>query len=115
MQVPVHAQERVLAKLARIVGMANHSIDNVPAEPLVGADQRLECPGRTLEHGCDQDTISVDAVAARPFDARWLARPHRVIDTGNGQTVATAVALDCNRRPNSRIYYVRSKPYRLGH
>ena len=67
MQVAVNAQERVLTEVARIVGVADHAIDNVPTEPLMVADQRLECAGRAGQHGRDQHAIGVDS--------RWLARP----------------------------------------
>ena len=38
----MHAQESVLTQLARIVGVTHHTIDNVPTQALVVADQRLE-------------------------------------------------------------------------
>ena len=77
MQVPVHAQERVLAQLAGIVGVAHHAIDNVPAQSLVVADQRLEGAWRAGKHCRDQQAIGVDT--------GWLARTHPVVDTAESE------------------------------
>ena len=70
MQVAVNAQERVLAQLARIVGVADHAIDDVPAEPLMVADQRLERAARAGQDGGDEHAIGVDGLR--------LARTHAV-------------------------------------
>ncbi len=50
-QLPVHAQEGFLAQVPRIVRVADHAKDNVPAEFLVVADQRFEGARLAIENG----------------------------------------------------------------
>ena len=61
MEIPVHAEERVLTQIPRVVGVTDHTVDDVPTEPLVRADQRLESARRPCKHGRDQQPVGVDA------------------------------------------------------
>jgi hypothetical protein len=120
-EVAMHAQKRVLAELARVVGLSDHAVDNVPTEPLMVADQRLERAARAGQYGRHQQPIGVDGVwLARTdparFDDRWLPGTHPVIDTPNRASVASPGAgprpATGRRGPVSTA--VRSRPYRPG-
>jgi hypothetical protein len=56
----VDAQERVLAQLARIVGVPDHAIDHVPAEALMVSDQGLERASRAGQHRGHEYAVGVD-------------------------------------------------------
>jgi hypothetical protein len=101
-QVAVHAQEGILAQLARIVGVAHHAIDDVPTQALMVADQRLESPAVTGQYGRDQQPVGID----HP----WLPWTHPVIDTPEGASVASFAL-----QPADRQVYPLSltSPYRL--
>ena len=67
----MNAQKRVLAELSRIVGMAHHAVDDVPAEPLMVADERLERARRAPASTAATRTRSASM-------AGWLAWTHPV-------------------------------------
>ena len=92
----MHTEKRVLAKLARVVGVADHAVDNVPTKPLMVANQRLERAASAGQDGCHQQPIGVDGIwLARTdpagFDDPWLPSTHPVIDTPNRPSVASPV------------------------
>jgi hypothetical protein len=120
-QVAVDAQERVLTELARIVRVPNHTIDDVPTEPLMVADQRLECAARAGQDGGHEHAVGIRGLGrlARTYlsgvDGRWLPSTHPVIDTPNRGSVASlARRQGCNRSPQGRIYSLDRGPYRPG-
>jgi hypothetical protein len=62
MQIAMDTQEGVLAQLARIVGVSNHSIDDVPTEALMVADQHLERAARAGQDGGHERAIGVEGI-----------------------------------------------------
>src|SRR5262245_13062338 len=118
-EVAMHAQKRVLAELARVVGVPDHAVDNVPTEPLMVADQRLERAARAGQYGGHQQPIGVDGVwLARPdpvgFDDRWLPWTHPVIDTPNRPSVASPPQRRVLQPPAEAPYLLLSGPGHTG-
>jgi len=111
----VDSQERILAELARIVGVSNHSIDNVPTEPLMVSDQRLEGAARAGQNGGNEHAVGVYGRRrlARTHlpgvDNRWLPTTHPVIDTPNRASVASPNRRD-RLQPGPEGPYLLSRP-----
>ena len=55
----MHAQERLLTQLAGILRMADHTLDDAPAQALIGAHERLERARDAREDRVDQGAIPV--------------------------------------------------------
>ena len=115
----MQAQKGVLAELARVVGVAHHAVDNVPTEPLMIADQRLERAARAGQYGGHQKPIGIDGVwLARTdpagLDDRWLPWTHPVIDTPNRLLVATPAVPDVLQPAAQGPYLLFSGPGHTG-
>src|SRR6185503_2431895 len=115
MQVTVDSQERVLAQLAGIIGVPNHTIDDVPTQALMVADQRLECAARAGQDGGNEHAVGVYGLRrlARTYlpgvDDRWLPSTHPMIDTPNWASVASPNRRD-RLQPGPAGPYLLSRP-----
>ena len=95
-QALVHAQERVLAQLAGVLGVADHALDDVPAQALVLAHEPFERAGHVAQHGGHQ--------ARRSFG-------HGAADTPGGGAGCKSLPAPrrCNRRRRPPVSIVRER------
>jgi hypothetical protein len=89
MQALVHAQEGVLTQFAGVVRMADHALDDVPAQALVVAHEPFERARHIAQHGSHQRTLVGGPLVSN--DRAWRTRlAHAPADTPVTPSVASA-------------------------